>query len=123
MKILIVDDSSTFRRQLSKHLTEAGFEVIEAETGVEGVKTWENQGASIKMIITDYNMPEMDGIVMLRKIRKLPHGAEVSALMLTTESTPELKELGREVALRAWVTKPYVPEKLILAVKKILGIG
>jgi two-component system chemotaxis response regulator CheY len=75
------------------------------------------------MIITDYNMPDPPPPPPLRKIRKLPLGADVAALMLTTESTPELKDLGREVALRAWVTKPYVPEKLIFAVKKILGIG
>jgi two-component system chemotaxis response regulator CheY len=118
---MIVDDSSTFRTQLAKQLTEASFEVVQADNGAQGVRLWEEQGSSVNMIITDYNMPEMDGLVMLRKIRKMAHGEQVVALMLTTESTPELKELGKEVNLRAWVTKPYVPEKILAAVKKLLG--
>ncbi len=123
MKILLVDDSSTVRKQVVKLLMDANFEVMEAQNGSEGVKVWEQSGSAISLVISDYNMPEMDGIVMLRKIRKLPHGDKVAALMLTTESTPELKELGREVGLRAWVTKPYAPDKLIFAVKKILGVA
>jgi two-component system chemotaxis response regulator CheY len=67
-------------------------------------------------------MPEMDGIAMIRKIRQMPKGADVAVFILTTESSPDLKSLGKEVGIKAWVTKPFNEEKLIMAVKKILGL-
>jgi two-component system chemotaxis response regulator CheY len=118
-KIMIVDDSDTLRGQLSKLLVGAGFEVVEAANGVLGVDVWATHGPSVNLLITDYNMPEMDGITMIRKIRGLPKGAEVPVFMLTTESSPDLKALGKEVGVRAWVTKPFSDEKLIMAIKKV----
>ena len=88
---------------------------------MKGVDTWNTHHADVALLITDYNMPEMDGISMVRKIRTLPKGAEVPVFMLTTESSPELKALGKEVGVKAWVTKPFSDDKLIMAVKKMTG--
>ena len=121
-KILIVDDSDSLRLQISGVLSAAGFEVLEAGTGAAGVLMWEKHGETISLIVTDYNMPEMDGISMVRKIRTTPKGLQVPVFLLTTESSAELKNLGREVGVKAWVTKPCPPEKLVAAIKKTLSI-
>lgn len=120
-KVMIVDDSETLRNSLAKLLIGAGVEAVEAGDGVQGIALWGVHGPDIGLIVTDYNMPEMDGITMIRKIRGLPKGAEVPVFMLTTESSPDLKASGKEVGVKAWVTKPFNDEKLIMAVKKMLG--
>ena len=121
-KVMIVDDSETLRNSLLKLLTGAGLEVVEAADGAKGVDLWGVHGQDVALIITDYNMPEMDGITMVKKIRALPKGAEVAVFMLTTESSPDLKASGKEVGVKAWVTKPFNDEKLVGAVKKMLGV-
>jgi two-component system chemotaxis response regulator CheY len=120
-KVMIVDDSETLRNSLLKLLTGAGLEVVEAADGAKGVALWGVHGEDVALIMTDYNMPEMDGITMVKKIRGLPKGAEVAVFMLTTESSPDLKASGKEVGVKAWLTKPFNDEKLLMAVKKVLG--
>jgi two-component system chemotaxis response regulator CheY len=121
-KVMIVDDSDTLRSSLKKLLIASGFDVVEASDGIQGVELWNVNHADVALVITDYNMPEMDGISMVRKIRGMPKGAEVPIFMLTTESSPELKASGKEVGIKAWVTKPFNDEKLMMAVKK-MAIG
>lgn len=121
LKIMIVDDSDTLRGQLLKLLQSNGFEVVEANNGAKGVEVFGAIGGAVNLIITDYNMPELDGLGMIRKIRALPKGDAVPVFMLTTESSPELKNAGKEIGVRAWVTKPFSDEKLIMAIKKVAG--
>ena len=118
---LVVDDSETLRIALTGLLEEGGLKVLQAENGAQGVEVWQAENANINLVITDYNMPEMDGITMVRKIRSLPNGADVVVFMLTTESSPDLKTLGKEVGVKAWITKPYNGEKVLLAIKKLTG--
>ena len=118
---LVVDDSETLRIALAGLLEEGGLKVLQAENGAQGVEVWQAENANINLVITGYNMPEMDGITMVRKIRSLPNGADVLVFMLTTESSPDLKTLGKEVGVKAWITKPYNGEKVMLAIKKLTG--
>ena len=120
--VLVVDDSETLRLSVKKMLEGAGIANCEAENGQRGLETFK-ANADVKLIITDYNMPEMDGITMIRKIRELGNGKDVNVFMLTTESSPDLKALGKEVGIKAWVTKPFNEEKLIGAIKKMIGMA
>ncbi len=120
--VMLVDDSETLRISVKKLLESAGISVIEADNGARGLDAWKASNGNVQLVITDYNMPEMDGIMMVRKLRELQGGKDVIVFMLTTESSPDLKNLGREVGVKAWVTKPFNDEKFMVAVKKMLGI-
>ena len=120
--VMVVDDSETLRISVKKLLESAGISVIEADNGARGVDAWKASNGNVQLVVTDYNMPEMDGIMMVRKLRELQGGKDVIVFMLTTESSPDLKNLGREVGVKAWVTKPFNDEKFMLAVKKMLGM-
>ena len=120
--VMVVDDSETLRMSVKKMLDGAGITYCEADNGQRGVETFKTN-PDVKLIITDYNMPEMDGITMVRKLRELPTGKDVNVFMLTTESSPDLKALGKEVGIKAWVTKPFNEEKLVAAIKKMLGMA
>ena len=120
--VMVVDDSETLRMSVKKMLDGAGITYCDADNGQRGVETFKTN-PDVKLIITDYNMPEMDGITMVRKLRELPTGKDVNVFMLTTESSPDLKALGKEVGIKAWVTKPFNEEKLVAAIKKMLGMA
>lgn len=117
-KILIVDDSEAMRTQLRKELEAEKYTVIEAYDGIDGLKQL-SANKDLSLIISDVNMPNMDGFTMCGKIRENKEYANITILMLTTEATPEMKLKGREVGVRAWVAKPYVFEKLILAINRL----
>jgi two-component system chemotaxis response regulator CheY len=119
-KILIVDDSDTLRMQLKDILESEGHEVIEGVHGVDGLEK-ATQNPDIRLLISDYNMPEMDGVVMCRKVRELESLKNIPMFMLTTESTSELKALGKEAGIMAWIVKPFNEEKLRVVVQKILS--
>jgi two-component system chemotaxis response regulator CheY len=119
MKILIVDDSETARAQLRKDLEAKGYQVVEGSDGIEGI-TRLSQNSDVKLIISDVNMPQMDGLTMAKKIHETPESKAMPILIMTTESTPDMKAKGKEAGVLAWVTKPYKPEKLLAAVEKIL---
>ena len=118
-KILIVDDSDTLRIQLRGILEECGHEVIEGEHGLEGLNK-AREHTDINLVICDFNMPEMDGITMCRKVKEEDSLQKVPIFMLTTESTPELKALGKEAGVMAWIVKPFNAEKLKAVVTKVL---
>jgi two-component system chemotaxis response regulator CheY len=120
--VLLIDDSETMRASVRKLLESNGVSCCEAENGIVAQEVFKSN-PDIKLVITDYNMPEIDGVATIKKIRELPNGKEVQVFMLTTESSPDLKSLGKEVGVRAWVTKPFNDEKFLAAVKKMLGIG
>lgn len=117
-KVLIVDDSVSMRQMVSFTLREGGFEVIEAEHGEDALKKIE--GVSIDLIITDLNMPVMDGITLIQNIRRLPAMKTKPILMLTTEGLATKKEQGKAAGATGWIVKPFDPEKLLSTVAKVL---
>ena len=117
--ILIVDDSETVRQVLQMTLTNAGFDVVEAEDGVDALKKL--SGAQIDMLITDLNMPNMDGLELIKKVREEGTYRFTPIVMLTTESSEEKKLAGREAGASGWIVKPFKPEQLLKVVKMVLG--
>ncbi|BBH53843.1 response regulator [Fluviispira sanaruensis] len=117
-KILIVDDAKTIRQQVNFTLTKSGFEVIEAESGREGIEKLK-ANKDIDAIISDINMPEMNGIEMVEAINgdaSLPHPP---ILILTTEGATEIVAQAKRAGASGWIVKPFKPEMLIEAVKKL----
>ncbi len=119
-KILIVDDSDTLRIQLREALESAGHNVIEGVDGADGLRQ-ASENRDINMIITDFNMPQMDGVTMAGKIREIPELSKVPMLMLTTEATPDIKAAGKAAGILAWIVKPLVPSKVLPAIEKVLS--
>ncbi len=119
-KILIVDDSETLRIQLREALEGAGHSVWEGVDGVDGLKQ-AKQHRDLQMIITDFNMPQMDGVTMAAKIREIPEFAKVPIMMLTTEATPDIKAAGKAAGILAWIVKPLSPAKILPTIDKILS--
>ena len=116
--IMTVDDSATIRQMLNFTLTDAGFEVIEAVDGVDAcTKLKENP---VNMVITDLNMPQMDGIELIREVRKDPANRFVPIIMLTTESQETKKQEGKAAGASGWIVKPFSPEQLLAVVKMVL---
>lgn len=118
-KIMVVDDAETQRFQLKKDFESAGYNVVEAVDGVDGLKKL-SENADISLIICDVNMPNMDGLTMCSKIHAEGKFKELPIFMLTTEASPELKQTGKSVGVRAWITKPYVAAKILEAAKKVI---
>lgn len=116
--LLIVDDSPTMRQMLAFTLNGAGYRIAEAEDGVEALALAE-QGA-FDLVLTDINMPRMDGITLIQHLRALPAYRFTPILVLTTESAPEMKQKGRESGATGWIVKPFGPEKLLEVVAKVL---
>lgn len=116
--IMTVDDSSTMRQMVRFTLTEAGFEVIEASDGEDALAKLGD--APINMVITDINMPNMDGIELIRRLRAQAQHKFVPIVLLTTESHPEKKQEGKTAGATGWVVKPFQPEQLLAVVKKVI---
>lgn len=117
--ILVVDDSETVRQVLQMTLTNAGFDVVEAEDGVDAMQKLSD--GQIDMLITDLNMPNMDGLELIKKVREEGHHRFTPIVMLTTESSEEKKLAGREAGASGWIVKPFKPEQLLKVVKMVLG--
>lgn len=116
--IMTVDDSASVRQMVSFTLKQAGYDVLEAVDGVDGLsKATENQ---VHMMITDLNMPNMNGIDLIRNLRKKQGMKFIPIIMLTTESQPGMKQAGREAGATGWIVKPFKPEQLVAVVKKVL---
>lgn len=116
-QILIVDDSKTMRDMVNFTLTNAGFRVSEAKDGVEALVVLEGQ--SFDLIITDLNMPNMDGFGLIEHVRQHAKNRFLPILMLTTESDPGKKERGKQAGATGWIVKPFNPEKLVQVVNKV----
>ena len=117
--ILIVDDSASMRQIVEFTLKEAGHQVMVAEDGVMALNL--AKGAASDLVITDINMPNMDGITLIRELRALPAYKFTPILTLTTESTTDKKMEGKEAGATGWIVKPFNPEKLLATVSKVLG--
>lgn len=117
--ILIVDDSPSMRRMVAFTLKEAGHEVSEAEDGRQALGIAEGRPAGL--VISDMNMPGMTGIELVGALRKLPAYRHTPILMLTTETSDEMKQQARAAGADGWIVKPFNPERLIAVVDKVLG--
>jgi two-component system chemotaxis response regulator CheY len=118
--IMVVDDSISIRQVVGIALKQAGYEVIEACDGNDAlVRLAALSGQKINLIISDVNMPNMDGITFVRELKTRPAYKFTPVLMLTTESQEEKKEQGKAAGARAWMVKPFKPEALLAAVQKL----
>ncbi|MEA2017741.1 MAG: response regulator [Campylobacterota bacterium] len=115
MKLLIVDDSTMLRDMLSYALNEGGYnDVTEAIDGVDGLD--KSKMTTYDLIITDVNMPNMDGLTLVSELRKLPQYSKTPILVLTTERSDEMKSKGKAAGATGWIVKPFVPDQLLKAV-------
>lgn len=121
-KILVVDDSESIREQLRKDLESQQYHVSVAEDGEVGLKT-ALQIPNLDLIISDVNMPNMNGLDMCRKLHSAEVNLKIPILMMTTESSAELKAMGKELGVVAWITKPYNLEKLSQFLTKFFSRG
>ncbi|HVJ54439.1 MAG TPA: response regulator [Aliidongia sp.] len=117
--VLSVDDSASVRQMVKLTLSGAGYQVVEAGNGAEGLA--KAKSTAVDMIVTDLNMPVMDGISMIREVRKLPNCKGVPIILLTTESDSEKKAEARGAGATGWITKPFQQEQLLAVVKKVIG--
>jgi two-component system chemotaxis response regulator CheY len=117
--ILAVDDSSSLRQMVAFSLKAAGYQVVEAVDGQDGLDKARQQ--TVDLVLTDQNMPKMDGLTLIKSLRGLPEYAKVPILMLTTESSDEMKSKGRAAGANGWLVKPFDPQRLIEVVKKVIG--
>ncbi len=117
--ILSVDDSSSIRQMVSFTLKGAGYEVIEAADGQEGLD--KAKARTVDMVLTDQNMPRMDGLTLIKTLRAMPAYKNVPILMLTTESGDAMKAQGKAAGATGWLVKPFDPQKLLEVTKKVIG--
>jgi len=120
--ILFVDDSPTMRASVTFCLRNAGYLVTEAENGLDGLAKLQQMEAASQLpalIITDVNMPEMDGLAFITQVKQSPFRF-VPVLVLTTEGEHAMKERGRAAGASGWLLKPFQPEKLLWAIKKLV---
>jgi two-component system chemotaxis response regulator CheY len=117
--ILTVDDSSSLRMAIRIALSGAGYAVTEAADGVEGLA--KASSAKFDMIITDLNMPNMDGLTMIKEVRKLAIQTGTPIIFLTTESDDGVKQQAKAAGATGWLVKPFVPDQLLKIARKVLG--
>jgi len=116
--ILAVDDSASMRKMVSFTLAGAGFNVVEA---VDGMDAYEKaQGQTFSLVLTDQNMPRLDGIGLTRKLREHPNFQSTPILILTTESSDQMKQAGRAAGATGWLVKPFDPNRLIEVINKVI---
>ena len=116
--ILAVDDSASMRQMVRFTLKQAGYDVIEATDGMEALEV--ARGKTVNLVLTDVNMPRMDGITLVKNLRTLADYKFTPLLMLTTESTPEKKMEGKAAGATGWLVKPFNPEKLLATIAKVI---
>lgn len=117
--ILAVDDSSSLRKMVAFSLEQAGYMVLQAINGQDGLD--KAKVKTVDLVLTDHNMPVMDGLTLIRKLRELGSYQTVPILMLTTESSVEMKSEGKAAGANGWIVKPFHPEQLVNVVQKVIG--
>ena len=118
-RILTVDDSASIRLTTNLDLSGAGYSVTEAVNGAEGIE--KATSGTYDLIVTDLNMPVMDGLTMIRELRKIPSQMGIPIIFLTTESDGSIKEQAKAAGATGWLTKPFDPQNLVKVVRKVLG--
>ena len=117
-KVLVVDDSSTVRNEVSGFLSSQGIDVDTAVDGVDGLAKIQRDG-DLKLVLCDVNMPNMDGLTMVEKVKQ--SGKSVSIIMLTTESSASMKQRGKDAGVKRWIVKPFNGAAAIGGIKKLIG--
>jgi two-component system chemotaxis response regulator CheY len=117
--ILTVDDSVSIRQMVALTLKSAGFSVVEAVDGADGLEKAKSR--PVNLVLTDQNMPRMDGISLVKALRGLPQYRATPILMLTTESGDAMKAQGKAAGATGWLVKPFNPQRLLEVVNKVLG--
>ncbi len=115
--IMTADDSTSVRQMVSFTLKQAGYDVVEAVDGQDALN--KITGSKVDMLITDLNMPNMDGIELIRNVRALPEFKFIPIIMLTTESQAGKKQEGRSAGATGWIVKPFKPDQLLAVIKKV----
>ncbi len=118
-RIMTADDSASVRQMVSFTLKQAGYEVVEAIDGKDALSKLE--GSGIHMVLTDLNMPNLDGIGLIKGLRSHAAYKFIPIIMLTTESQESKKLEGKQAGATGWIVKPFKPEQLVAVVKKVLG--
>jgi two-component system, chemotaxis family, chemotaxis protein CheY len=116
--IMIVDDSASMRQVVGIALRDAGYDLIEAADGKEALSKLD--GVKVHLIISDINMPVMDGITFVKEVKQLPKYRFTPIIMLTTEVNQAKKDAAKEAGAKAWVTKPFQPKTLLEAISKLI---
>ena len=116
--VMIVDDSASVRQLVSITLKGAGYDVMEGNDGADALKKL--TGQKIHLIISDVNMPNMDGITFVKEVKKLPDYKFTPIIMLTTESQESKKQEGQAAGAKAWIVKPFQPDQMLNAVSKLI---
>jgi len=119
-QILVVDDSSTVRDEVATFLKNSGLDVSTAVDGKDGLAKLKAD-PSIKLVVCDVNMPNMDGLTMVEKIRSELHNTTVNLIMLTTESSPSMKERGKAAGVKGWIVKPFKGAAVLETFKKLVA--
>lgn len=119
-KVLVVDDSATVRNEVSSFLTQNGIPNITANDGQDGLAKLKST-PSIKLIISDVNMPVMDGLTMVEKVRSELGNQAVNIIMLTTESDPRMKARGKAAGVKGWIVKPFNGSAVVGAIQKLIA--
>ncbi|RMH43000.1 MAG: response regulator [Deltaproteobacteria bacterium] len=117
--VLVIDDSATVRTQLRQVLSGGGYRVLEAEDGARGIE--QAEAHEVDMMIVDVNMPVMDGITMVSRLRQSPKHAATPIFMLTTEASRDVVARGKAAGANAWIVKPFKPDLLLKGVRKVLS--
>lgn len=116
--ILAVDDSASMRQMVRYTLESAGYTVVQAADGVEALELAQTRGADL--VLTDVNMPRMDGLTLVRELRALDTYKFTPMLVLTTESGQDIKKRGKEAGATGWIVKPFHPEQLLATIAKVI---
>lgn len=117
--VLTVDDSASIRQMVAFTLKAAGYQVLEAADGEAGLRAAKSK--ALDLVLTDQNMPGLDGLGLIRALRALPQYRTTPILMLTTEAGDSMKAQGRAAGATGWLVKPFDPQKLLEVVKKVIG--
>jgi two-component system chemotaxis response regulator CheY len=117
-RVLVIDDSSAVRQQIRNTLTGAGYDIVEALDGLDGLEKLRTM-SDIDLALCDVNMPRMTGLEMVLEVQR--EGLSTPILMLTTEGQPSMIRRARDAGAKGWIVKPFKPELLLIAVNKIVG--
>lgn len=117
-KILAVDDSASMRQMVAHCLKQAGHQVTEATDGIDALQQAKKQ--RFDLVLTDVNMPKMDGITLIKELRTLPTYRMTPILTLTTESSSDKKAMGKAAGATGWIVKPFTPDTLLATINKVL---
>ncbi|GBQ18800.1 chemotaxis protein CheY [Gluconacetobacter sacchari DSM 12717] len=119
MRVLTIDDSRTMQGMLRKALEEAGYDVIQGADGIEGLEVLESANPPPNVIITDINMPRLDGFGVIEAVRKMAAFKHLPIIVLTTESDPEKKARARAAGATGWIIKPFSSDSLVTAIRRV----